>query len=152
VARTLLDPEHLALIDGGAGVSVASRDRALLPNLVRALGGRVEPSGEISVFLSGTDGASVLADLHASDTIAVVSSQPSTHRTLQLKGRGVSIAAASRSRMASRRQCMPARTAWPRCAWRVAAMRLPVSAPRFRWAPALLASRCAKARPSGCRD
>jgi adenylate cyclase len=95
VARTLLDTEHLALIDGGAGVSVASRDCALLPNLVRALGGRVEPSGEISVVLSGSDGASVLADLRASDAIAVVFSQPSTHRTLQLKGRGVSIDAAS---------------------------------------------------------
>lgn len=39
MVRTLLDPEHLALIDGGVGVSVASRDRALLPKLVRALGG-----------------------------------------------------------------------------------------------------------------
>ena len=100
MTRSLLDPEHLALIDGGVGVSIASRDHALLPNLMRALGGRVEPSGELSVLLSAIDGASVLADVRASDTIAVVFSQPSTHRTLQLKGRGISIEGASPSDVA----------------------------------------------------
>ena len=94
MARTLLEPEHLALIESGVGVSIGSRDARLLPNLVRALAGRIEPSGELTVFLSGADGAGVLADLRASGEIAVVFSRPSTHRTLQVKGRGVTISPA----------------------------------------------------------
>lgn len=94
VTRSLLSPEHLALIESGVGVSIASRDGGMLPNLVRALAGRVEPSGELTVFLSGSDGAGVLADLRANGEIAVVFSRPATHRTLQLKGHGVTIARA----------------------------------------------------------
>lgn len=86
-----LAAEQLALLARGVGVSVASRDVSHLPDLVRAVGHRVEPSGEIVVFLSRIDGAGVLANLRANGAVAVVFSQPSTHRTLQLKATRVVI-------------------------------------------------------------
>lgn len=90
-----LAAEQLALLARGVGVSVASRDADHLPDLVRAVGHRVEPSGEIAVILSRADGAGVLENLRANGAIAVVFSQPSTHRTLQLKATRVTIAAAA---------------------------------------------------------
>lgn len=87
----LLAPEVVALLQRGCGVSIGSRDANLVPDLVRGVGQRVEPDGEITVFLSRIDGARVLANLRDNGAIAVVFSQPSTHFTLQVKARRVAI-------------------------------------------------------------
>lgn len=103
-----LSAEHLALLEQGVGVSVASRDAQCLPDLVRAVGHRIEPSGEVAVFLSGTDGAGVLENLRANGAIAVVFSQPTTHRTLQLKAGRVAISAASAADFRTVERCRAA--------------------------------------------
>ncbi len=107
----LLSAEDLALLNQGLSVSVASRDAGHMPNMVRAVGHRVESSGEVTVFLSRVDGRAVLEDLRDNGAIAVVFSQPSTSRTVQLKGDGVAIATASAGDLAAVAGCREATAA-----------------------------------------
>ena len=81
-----LPPDLLALMGRGVSVIVGSRDAALRPSLMRAMGSRVEADGrDITVFLSRPHARQLLQDLAATGHIAVVFSQPSSHRTVQLK-------------------------------------------------------------------
>jgi adenylate cyclase len=89
----MLLSEYRALIEDGVGVSLACC-RHGWPDLVRAIGGRVERDGHVAVFVSGHDAASMLASMQPGDPLAVVFSKPSTHRTLQVKGPLVDIRAA----------------------------------------------------------
>jgi len=89
--RPLLSPEHVAMIDKGVSAIVASRDAALRPSLMRAVGSTIAPDGsEITVFLARSQSRQLLQDLAATGHIAVVFSQPSTHRTVQVKARSIS--------------------------------------------------------------
>jgi hypothetical protein len=67
-----LDEEHARFILGGVSVIVASRDAALVPDVVRGCGCRVSRDRRR---------VTVLVEM-----VAVVFSQPSTHLTIQLKG------------------------------------------------------------------
>lgn len=88
--RALLAPEHIAMIDKGVSAIVASRDAALRPSLMRAVGSRITPDGrEITVYLARGQSRQLLQDLAATGQIAVVFSQPTTHRTLQVKGSSI---------------------------------------------------------------
>lgn len=83
----LLDPEHAAFIQSGVSVVVASRNAANVASVVRAAACRVSADRQrVTVLLPMQPAARVLADLAATRSIAVVFSQPSTHRTIQLKG------------------------------------------------------------------
>jgi len=99
---TQIDPEHAAFIQGPVSVIAASRDAAATPHLVRGLGCRLcEQRRRVTIFLAASQAQAVLADLRANGTIAVVFSQPSTHRTVQLKGDDASIGVASASDLAA---------------------------------------------------
>jgi hypothetical protein len=81
-----LPPDLVAMMDRGVSVIVASRDAGLRPSLMRAVGSRVEDDGgAITVYLSRPQSRQVLQDLASTGHIAVVFSEPSTHRTVQLK-------------------------------------------------------------------
>jgi hypothetical protein len=81
-----LPPDLLAMMARGVSVIVGSRDAALRPSLMRAVGSRVEADGrEITVYLSRPQSRQVIQDIAATGHIAVVFSEPSTHRTVQLK-------------------------------------------------------------------
>jgi len=83
----LLDPEHAAFIEGGVSISVASSSEANVPAVSRAVGCRVSPDRRrITVFLAASRSAALLEAIAASRRIAAAFSQPSTHRTIQLKG------------------------------------------------------------------
>jgi hypothetical protein len=83
---TLLTPDLLAMMARGVSVIVASRDAALRPSLMRAVGSRVEAGGqEITVYLSRPQSRQLLQDIAATGQIAVVFSAPSTHQSLQVK-------------------------------------------------------------------
>ncbi len=86
-----VDADPLALLDRGVGVSIASRDANRLPDLVRALGATRDESGVITVYVSGRDARHVLDDLRSNGAIAVVFSQPTSHRTVQVKAGRVEI-------------------------------------------------------------
>jgi len=109
--RFVLAPQDLAFLQRGCGVSIASRDAEHLPNLVRGVGHRVEPGGEITVFASRVDGAGVLENLRDNGAIAVVFSQPSTHRTVQMKGDGVAVAPATAADLETVERCCAAMAA-----------------------------------------
>jgi len=78
----------------GVSISVASCDRHGMPQLVRAIGCRVSDDGaRITVFVPEAKSQAVQRDIFATGAIAVAFTQPSTHRTMQLKSRDARVAA-----------------------------------------------------------
>jgi hypothetical protein len=81
-----LPDEAIALIARGVSCIVASRDAQLRPSVMRAVGSRISADGqEITVFLSRPQSRRLLDDLAAGGPVAAVFSQPTTHRTVQVK-------------------------------------------------------------------
>ncbi len=83
----VLDEDHAAFIQSGVSVVVATRNADLVPDAVRGCGCRVSRDRRsVTVLVESLRIGSVVADIEANGMIAVVFSQPSTHRTIQLKG------------------------------------------------------------------
>lgn len=86
-AEPILDATHVAFMTSGVSINVAARDAHNIPALTRALGCRVSADRcTVTVFVAVPDAARLLDNLRINGAIAVVFSQPSTHRTMQLKG------------------------------------------------------------------
>jgi len=84
--RPLLSPEHIAMIDKGVSAIVASRNAGRRPSLMRAVGTRISADGtRVTVFVSRSQSRQLLQDVAANGRIAVVFSQPLSHRTVQVK-------------------------------------------------------------------
>jgi hypothetical protein len=89
-----LEWEHAGFLGGPVSINVASADANLVPSLGRAFGCRLSPGRDrVTVFLPVTWSPALLRDLGAGGPLAAVFSRPSTHRTLQLKGRDVVVEA-----------------------------------------------------------
>ncbi|HSV54392.1 MAG TPA: pyridoxamine 5'-phosphate oxidase family protein [Burkholderiaceae bacterium] len=83
---SLLPADLLAMMERGVSVNVASRDAALRPSLMRAVGSSVSDGGRsITVFVSRPQSRQLVQDIAATGYVAVVFSEPSTHRTVQVK-------------------------------------------------------------------
>jgi hypothetical protein len=83
----VLDEHNAAFIQGGLSVIIATRNAELVPDVVRGCGCRVSRDRRrVTVLVERERAAGLLADLEAGGMIAVVFSEPSTHRTIQLKG------------------------------------------------------------------
>ena len=94
VDNPLADEANFALLRTGFMVTVASRDAAHVPSVTRALGCRVAPDRRrVTVFLLASQSATLRRDLRETGAIAAVFSQPSTHRTIQLKGSDATLGA-----------------------------------------------------------
>ena len=79
--------DHLAFLKPGLSINVGSCDDAGRPSLCRALGFDLEvAAGRITVYLPIPQAGALLRDLTTHGRIAVVFSEPATHRTLQFKG------------------------------------------------------------------
>jgi len=88
----LIDTPLAAFLQTGVAICVAACDRELDPTLARAAGCRVsEDRRNVTIFLSATQGAPVLQCIRENGRLAVVFGQPSTNRTVQLKGIGTKI-------------------------------------------------------------
>lgn len=86
IAR-LLSLDNLAFIQKGVSINVASRDVRRVPSLTRALSCRLDDDGgRLRIAVSRSQGRDLLRDIEKSGVIAVVFTEPSTHRTLQIKG------------------------------------------------------------------
>jgi hypothetical protein len=84
---TLLSSDLIALISGGISTIVSSADAALRPSVMRAVGSTITPDGRtVTVYLARRQSLQILEDLSTTGRIAVVFSQPYSHRSLQLKG------------------------------------------------------------------
>jgi hypothetical protein len=83
-----LDPDLARFVTGGVSVNASSASAASVPSLCRAFGCRLAPDGaHLRLFFAGPQAADLLRDASASGALAVVFSEPSTHRTVQIKGR-----------------------------------------------------------------
>lgn len=88
----LIDADHAAFMQGGVGISVAACDADRIPTLARATGCRVSPDRRrITIFISASQAAPVLRCVRENGAIAVVFSEPPTHRTVQVKGRDAAV-------------------------------------------------------------
>ena len=100
-SAALLDAELAGFIQGGVSVVVASRNADLVADVVRGCGCRVSRDRRrVTVLVEPSRAGTLLDDIAANGMIAVVFSQPSTHRTIQLKGsdaRVVKVTAADRA-------------------------------------------------------
>jgi hypothetical protein len=82
----LIDEELAAFLQSGVSVHAASRDAGNVPDMVRCLACRVAADRRrVTVFLLASQCGAMLGDFAANGAIAFVASQPSTHRTVQLK-------------------------------------------------------------------
>jgi hypothetical protein len=82
----LLPADLVAMMARGVSVIVGSRDAALRPSIMRAVGSRVEADGQdVTVYLARRQSRQLVQDLAATGQVAVVFSEPSTHRSVQLK-------------------------------------------------------------------
>lgn len=82
-----IEPSLATFLQGGVSIVVASAGPRNRPTIGRAAGCRVAPDrSTVSLFLAASQTAAVLESFRAGGGIAAVFSQPSTHRTYQLKG------------------------------------------------------------------
>lgn len=78
----------LDFIHQGLSITAASRDSRLIPSISKALACRVLPqSGEIHIFVNQLQAGRLLSDIASSQSIAVTYCLPSSHKTIQIKGR-----------------------------------------------------------------
>lgn len=83
----VLDAATAAFIGSGISINAASTRPDAVPSMARATGCRISADARtVTLLFASTPAAALLDDLRRSGTIAVVFSEPSTHRTLQLKG------------------------------------------------------------------
>lgn len=93
---TPLDEALAAFITSRISVQVAACDEMGGTSLVRALGARVADNRRrVTILLARSQAELLLRMIQANGRIAVVFSQPVTHRTVQLKGRDARLEAAT---------------------------------------------------------
>jgi hypothetical protein len=83
----LIDRDVIAFLDGRrVAVSIASRSEHCIPSVTRALGYRISAdASEFAIFVP-RQAERVLADLRTTAQAAVVFTEPSTHKSVQVKG------------------------------------------------------------------
>lgn len=82
-----LDADLAAFVQGGVSIVAASRVGKRSPVIARAAGCRVSPSRrQVTLLVASSQAAAFLEGIRNTRAIAAVFSQPSTHRTIQLKG------------------------------------------------------------------
>jgi len=84
--RPALAAEHLALITGGVSITAGACDAQRRTSMARAIGCGIDAQGRVRLLFCPRRARALLADVAASGRVAVAFSQPSTNRTLQLKG------------------------------------------------------------------
>lgn len=82
-----LSAAHAAFVAGDHSIVAASRSADRTPSLARSLGCRVSADRRsVLLLFHPRQAAELLADVAGCGRIAVVFSEPTTHKTLQLKG------------------------------------------------------------------
>jgi len=83
----VIDDGVLEFLQHRVMVSIAARSVDRVPSLVRCVGFRVKQASQrMTVFVRTSYSEKVLQDVRATELVAVVFSEPSTHRTVQVKG------------------------------------------------------------------
>lgn len=91
-----LSDSTVAFVEREVAIDVASCDAERRPSACRGFACRVSPDRQrMTVFVRRGEGVRVLQDVLGSDAIAVVFCLPETEAALQIKGRHVSLSAAT---------------------------------------------------------
>lgn len=101
-APARLHGELLAFLSCGLSIHVGACNRAGEPQLVRALALRIDADHRISLLLSTPSADGLLAAVAEVPAVAITCCQPSTHRAIQLKGRGAELSVADPARWPER--------------------------------------------------
>lgn len=80
----LLPPELIAMMDKGVSVIVSACSLAMRPSIMRAVGSSITP-GTVTVYVSRQQSRQLIQDIASTGRIAVVFSEPASHRTVQVK-------------------------------------------------------------------
>jgi hypothetical protein len=87
-----LSEELAEFVEGGLSMLVGTRDAALRPKVERAVGAFVSADRQaITVYLNQALAAQSVANLHENGCVALTLSRPYDHRSLQIKGRMLSL-------------------------------------------------------------
>jgi hypothetical protein len=90
--KPILPAEVASFLESGISVLVGTRDARLAPESTRGVGARVEAGGaELTVFLPAATAARAVANLRDNGRIAICFSRAIDHRSIQVKGRVLSI-------------------------------------------------------------
>lgn len=90
-------PWVVELLEGPAGMMLATAGDDLVPDVVQVIGCRALSDGRVVVVVARSQAEGVLELIEAGAPVAVTFAMPSTHRTVQLKGPSASIAGAKRA-------------------------------------------------------
>ena len=83
----LIDADHAAFIQRGISIDISSCGHDRLPCSARAIGCRVSDDHRtLTILVSERQAEAVVASVRQRGVLAVAFSEPSTHRTVQLKG------------------------------------------------------------------
>jgi len=96
------------ILEGLSAIAVGTRDAALGPACVQAVGVTADASGRVTVFIPEATGERTFANLAANGAVAVVMEKILTHRTVQVKGRCVGLRPASEDEREIVERCMGA--------------------------------------------
>lgn len=92
----LIDSSHAGFITGGVAISLSSCGADLMPSMARALGCRVSNDRHlVTLLVSKKQAEELLRHVRERGVLAAAFSEPSTHRTIQLKGNDATCASAS---------------------------------------------------------
>lgn len=94
-APVRLHGELLAFLGCGLSIHVGACNGAGEPQVVRALALRIEPDHRVSLLLSTPAADGLLAAINEVPVVALTACQPSTHRAIQVKGRGAELSVAA---------------------------------------------------------
>jgi hypothetical protein len=93
----ILDAANAAFMQGSVSIVASSRNSDNLPSLARCVGCRLSSDRKLVTLLVPKSRALELLDaVKISHQIAVVFSEPSTHRTIQLKGNDAEVGPAQK--------------------------------------------------------
>ncbi|WP_317930183.1 hypothetical protein [Halioxenophilus sp. WMMB6] len=82
-----LQTEHLTLLQAGVAITLASANFRLIPSVAMALAAYREPeSGHLRILARRAEAQMVIEDALATRQISTVACQPSSHKTVQIKG------------------------------------------------------------------
>jgi hypothetical protein len=87
-----LPKELVELVEGGASIQVGTRDAGLRPECLRAVGAAVGADrSTLTVYVPAELAARTLANLEHNGAVAVTFSQISNHKSLQVKGKLITL-------------------------------------------------------------
>lgn len=92
-ARTLIDEELAAFLEGTVMIIIGSQAPGGMPEIARGVGASVEPGGAaFHLMVSAWQWPEAIANLRANGRIAVTFARPTDYESYQVKGRVTGIA------------------------------------------------------------